>query len=189
MHDMPGSEPALPSIMPAASVGSPEGTSVLAPHKPRWGRIIRGARQARYWIVAVGAVAAAIPAGPGIERTLEGRPGALPLLVCAVVVAIVTVMLNTVAVMYQARQETLRKEIEFRSIDVLAEAAARCIDDAHARAQNLPPARELEQAAQVRADARQLLTDVVPHIAALLDRNGRHAAGRLRDGRQPRGRR
>jgi len=68
----------------------------------------------RYWIVVVGAGAAAIPVGPGIERMVEGRPGALPLLVLGAVVAIVTVVLNTVAVMYQARQETLRKGIELQ---------------------------------------------------------------------------
>lgn len=189
MHDTPGTDPALPSIMPTAGTSSPEGASVLATTGPGPGRITRGAWSARYWIITAGAVAAAIPAGPGIARTVEGRPGALPLLVLGAVAAIVTMVLNTVAVMYQARQETRRKEIEHRSIDVLAAAAARCIDDAHAKAQNLPPDRELEQAAQVRADARQLLTEVVPHIAALLDRDIRPPAGRLPGGHQPRGRR
>jgi hypothetical protein len=62
--------------------------------------------------------------------------------------------------MYQAKQETLRKEIEHRSVDTLAAALARCIDDAHAKAQNLPAVRELEETAQVRAGARQLLSDI-----------------------------
>jgi hypothetical protein len=143
----------------------------------------------RYWIVTAGAVATAIPGTPGIERAVEGRPGALPLLILAGVVTIITVVLNTVAAMYQARQETRRKEIEFRSIDVLTEAAARCLDAAHAKAQSLPPARELEEAARVRADARQLLTDVMPHIAAVLDQDSRQTAGYLRAGHQRRGRR
>lgn len=155
----------------------------------RQGKILRGAWTMRYWIVTAGTVAAAIPGAPGIERAVEGRPGALPLLILAGVVAIITVVLNTVAVIYQARQETRRKEIEFRSIDVLTEAAARCLDAAHTMAQNLPPARELEETARVRADAHQLLTDIMPQIVAVLDQDSRQTAGRLRAGHQPRGRR
>jgi hypothetical protein len=150
---------------------------------------MQGAWTMRYWILTAGAAAAMIPGAPGIERAVQCRPGALPLLILTGVVAAITVALNAVAVMYQARQETRRKEIEFRSIATLAEATARCLDAAHARAQNLPPARELEEAAKVRADARQLLTDVMPHIAAVLDRDPRPPADRPRAGHQPRGRR
>jgi hypothetical protein len=191
MHDAPGPEPALPSIMPTAGMSSPEGAPVLSTvgRGPRPGGIMREARPVRYWMIALGVLATAIPAGPGLERTVEGRPGALPFLVLAGAIAIITVVLNTVVLMYQARQETLRKEIEYRSIDVLVAAVARCIDDAHAKAQNLPPDRDLEQAAQVRADARQLLTEVVPHITAVPDRDTQRSAGRRREGHQSRGRR
>jgi hypothetical protein len=102
------------------------------------------------------------------------------------VIAIIAVVLNATAMMYQARQETRRKEIEHRSADTLAAALARCIDDAHARAQNLPAAREVEEAAQVRASARQLLTDVIPHVAAWIERTPKHAAAPLRGGHEPR---
>jgi hypothetical protein len=141
-------------------------------------RITRKAWAMRRWILAGGAVAAAIPAGPGLAQTIEGRPGALPLLVLAAVVAIVTVVLNAVVVVYQARQETLRKEIEHRSVDALAAALARCIDDAHTKTRNLPAARELEETAQVRSSARQVLSDMAPHIAALLERDPRRDATR-----------
>ena len=189
MRDTPGPKPILPLIMPPASVSGHAESPASAGDRLWWGRISRGGGTIRFWIVTVGAVAAAIPAGPGIARTVEGRPGALPLLVLAAVVAIVTVALNTAAVMYQARQETLRKEIEYRSADTLAAAMARCIDDAHAKAKNLPAARELEEASQVRASARQLLTDVMPCIAASLERDPRSAAARSRGGHEPPGRR
>src|SRR5437868_3707440 len=107
MRDKPGPEPALPSITPTGA-SSPEGSSVPAMAGRRRGKILHGAWTMRYWIVTVGTVAAAIPGAPGIERAVEGRPGALPLLILAGVVAIITVVLNTVAVMYQARQETRR---------------------------------------------------------------------------------
>jgi hypothetical protein len=90
--------------------------------------------------------------------------------------------------MYQAKQETLRKEIEHRSVDTLAAALARCIDDAHAKAQNLPAVRELEETAQVRAGARQLLSDMAPHFADLLKRDPEHAAARHGNGHGARGR-
>ncbi len=151
----------------------------------RLGRTTRGTWAVRHWILAGGAVAAALPAGPSLARTLEGRPAALPLLA---LIAIVTVMLSAAAVMHQARQETCRKEIEYRSVDTLAAALGRCIDDAHTRAQNLPAARQVEEAAQVRASARQLLTDLVPHVAALLERDPGHAAVPLRGGHDPHGR-
>jgi hypothetical protein len=175
MRDMPGPEPALPSITPPAAASVLEESPV--PAGTRRGRVMQGAWTMRYWILTAGAAAAMIPGAPGIERAVQCRPGALPLLILTGVVAAITVALNAVAVMYQARQETRRKE------------TARCLDAAHARAQNLPPARELEEAAKVRADARQLLTDVMPHIAAVLDRDPRPPADRPRAGHQPRGRR
>ena len=133
----------------------------------------RGMWAVRRWILAGGTVAAAISAGPSLARTVEGRPGAVPVPALVSVVAIITVMLNAAAMMYQVRQETRRKEIECRGADTLAAALARCIDDTHARAQNLPAAREVEEAAQVRASARQLLTEVIPHVAAWLERTPR----------------
>jgi len=150
----------------------------------RLGRTTQGTRAVRCWILSGGAVAATLPAGLSLARTIGGRPGALSLLALASVVAIATVMLSA-GVMYQARQETLRKEIEYRSADTLAAALARCIDDAHTRAQNLPAAREVEEAAQVRANARQLLADLAPHVAALIERDPGRPAVPLRGGHEP----
>ena len=80
-------------------------------------------------------------------------------------------------------------EIEYRTVRMLAAALARCIDDAHAKAQNLPADRELEEAAQVRTSARQLLTDMVPHVAALMERDPGHVAVRPRGEHEPYGHR
>jgi len=152
----------------------------------RMGRTaIRGTWAVRRWILAGGTMAAAISTGPSLARTVGGRLGALPVSALVSVIAIITVTLNAAAMMYQARQETRRKEIEYRGADTLAAALARCIDDAHAWAQNLPAAQEVEEAAHVRASARQLLTGVIPHVAAWLERTPRHAATPLRGGYEP----
>lgn len=113
-------------------------------------------------------MAAGLPAAPGLAWAIEGRPGALPLLAVAAAAATVIGILNAAAGMYEARQETRRTEIEHRSANTLAAALARCLDDAHAKAQNLSGVEEIEETARVRASARQLLTDVVPPITALL---------------------
>ena len=65
----------------------------------------------------------------------------MPLLAAAALVALITAILNGVAVMYEARQETRRKEIERHSADTLAAALARCIDDSHARRRASPDCR------------------------------------------------
>jgi hypothetical protein len=49
---------------------------------------------------------------------------------------------------------------------------ARCIDDAYVKAQNLSGVEEIEEAARVCARARQLLADMGPTVAALLDGPG-----------------
>lgn len=110
-----------------------------------------------------------IPAGPGVAGVIEGKPGAVLLLAMAAAVAVGTGILSTVAIMYEARQETRRKEIECRASDTLADALARCIDDVHIRASNLS-GKETREAARVRTSACHLLVDVVPPIAALLRR-------------------
>jgi hypothetical protein len=102
---------------------------------------------------------------------LAGRPGAQPFLAAAIGLALVTAVLNAVAAMYQARQETRRREIECRRADMLADALARCIDDAHARAQNLSPVEEAAEAAQVRASASAVLSRMQPTVLALTRRS------------------
>jgi hypothetical protein len=115
-----------------------------------------------------GPAAAVFPAAPGIARAIEGRPGALPLLAVAVALAAAAGALNAAAAMYESRQETRRIGIERRAADTLAAALARCLDDAHAKAQNLSEVQDIQETARVRASACQLLADVVPPVTALL---------------------
>jgi hypothetical protein len=120
------------------------------------------------WIVVSGSTAVIVPGGSGLVWLIAGRPAARPMLATAIALAIITVMLTAASVMYDARQKTRRKEIERRAADTLAAALARCIDDAHVRAQDLPAAREVEEAQRVRASAAQIMADMSPVILALL---------------------
>lgn len=99
---------------------------------------------------------------------VAGKPHAWVLLAIAVVIMLATMTLNAVAAMYEARQQTRRKEIERRSADTLAAALASCIDDAHTKAHNLSGPEEIEEAVRVRASASQLLTGMSPTILTLL---------------------
>lgn len=124
-------------------------------------------RTRRPWIIA-GAAAAGIPVGPGLAWAIAGHPGALLLLIIAAVLGGATSTLNAAVAMYQARQETIRTEIKHRSPDIIAAALARLLDDAHATTQDLPAAKATLEAEQVRASARQLLTDPTAPLTALL---------------------
>ena len=109
-----------------------------------------------------------VPGGSGLMWLIVGRPDVPLLLAVTAVIAIVMLTLNATAAMYQARQETRRKEIERRGVDALAAALARFIDDTHARAQGLPVVREAEEVARVRVSTAQIMTDMLPAILALL---------------------
>ena len=127
--------------------------------------------ESRVWLrrIAVGGTTTLmVPAGSGLVWLIAGRPDVRPLLGVVAVITVVTVILNAVAVMYQARQETRRKEIERGAADALAAALARCLDDAHARAQYLPAGRQVDEAARVRASAAQIMSDMTPAILTLL---------------------
>lgn len=109
-----------------------------------------------------------LPGGPGLVLLVASRPGARPLLAVTAMIVIVTAALNAAAVMYQARQETLRKEIERAAANELAAALARSIDSAHASAPGLPVASQAEEAARIRASAAQIVTGMTPAVLALL---------------------
>jgi hypothetical protein len=93
----------------------------------------------------------------------------VPFLAAAALIALIMVILNGVAAMYEARQETRRKEIERHSADTLAAAFARCIDDSHARAQGLTGLQDAKEAERVRDSARRLAVDMTAAIAALVE--------------------
>jgi hypothetical protein len=140
----------------------------------RWGRITQGASAKRRWIVAGGAAAAGIPAGPGLAWAIAGRPDAVRLLVAAALVALATGIPYVAAAMYQARQETRRKEIECHPANTLADALARSIDDTHSSPRNLSGTEAIEEARRVRKDARLLIADMTPVVSVLLEPSHTH---------------
>jgi len=148
-----------------------------------WHRqVARDARNRWRWIAA-GGVVAAVPVAPGFTWLITGRHGAGTLLAVSAVIVVVTLALNTVTAMYQARQETRRREIDRRGADLLAAAMARCIDDARARATGLSEAEAVKEAARVRASANQALADMSSALRELLGQSS--SQGQLPSGLAP----
>lgn len=132
--------------------------------------IRRAARPWRYLLLlfAGGTMATAVSALRALGWPAEARPGAGPWLAAAVAAGLGTGILSAITCIYRDQQETKRTEIRQRWIDMVAAAFARSIDATHVRAENLPAAKEMVEAARVRDSARQANTDLAPTIAALL---------------------
>ncbi len=118
-------------------------------------------------LFAGGTMASVIPAVRVHGWTVDVRPGAGPWLIAVVAAVLGMGMLSTIARMYRDRQETRRKEIELHGVELLAAAFARAIDASHTMAQQLPPAKQMAEAARVRDSARQITADLVPVIEKL----------------------
>jgi hypothetical protein len=98
--------------------------------------------------------------------TIGARSGAGPWLAAAVAAGLGTAALSAVTCMYRDRQQTRRTEIEQRRAEILAAAFARALDATHTRAQNLPAAKEMTEAARVRDSARQVAALLAPEMLA-----------------------
>ena len=132
-------EQGLPSIMPlvtylmddrSAARAGPQPSAGDGP-LPGTGARLAGPRRLR--IIAAAAVAG-IPVGPAMAWVIGQRHcAALPLAIGGGVTAVIAAILSTIAVMYEARQETMRAEIEHRSASTIAAALARYIDRAAGR--------------------------------------------------------
>jgi len=155
---MPGLPPVLELIPPAAAT----------PAFPRAG-------SPRWWITAGGAIA--VPAAPAAAWLAGARQDAVPLLIGAALVLLAMTALNTAAVMYQARQETRRREIDRRGPQLVAAALARCIDGTHAAAAGVTGADAAAEAARVRASATRAVTTLGPAVTAMLDQHGSQPPG------------
>jgi hypothetical protein len=105
----------------------------------------------------------------GVAWLADGRRDAVPLLMVAAILLIAATILNTAAVMYQARQETRRREIDQRGPGLLAAALARCIDDTHTAAVGLSGMDAADEAARVRASAARALTVLRPTVTTMLN--------------------
>jgi len=104
-----------------------------------------------------------VPVVPGIVMAAGARSSTVFL------AAAVTAVIAAAAGMYRSRQETRRKEIEWHSVNVVADALAACINDVHHSASGLPGA-EAAEAEHVRSSARAFLAGPG---AAVLTRLGR----------------
>jgi hypothetical protein len=107
-------------------------------------------------VFAGGTAATVISAVRAFGWTIGARSGAGPWLAAAVAAGLGTAALSAVTYMYRDRQQTMRTEIEQRRAEILAAAFARALDATHTRAQNLPAAKEMTEAARVRDSARQV---------------------------------
>jgi hypothetical protein len=113
-----------------------------------------------------------VPAASGLAWLFDGRRDAVLPLVAAAILVIVVTILNTAAMMYQARQETRRREIDQRGPGLIAAALARCIDDTHAAAVGLSGTDATDEAARVRVSAASTLTVLGQAVTTMLNNPG-----------------
>lgn len=126
-------------------------------------------RPGRSWLLAAGgAVATAIPAAPGVALAAAGHPQAIPLLISSGVIGLVSVIAGAVVKIHDSAQRTRRLQIQHEGTTALANAMARCLDNAHAAAPDLPPESRAAEAASVRAAAMQTAAQVMPAMLAAL---------------------
>jgi hypothetical protein len=115
-----------------------------------------------------GAAAAAIPAAPGVALAAAGHPQAIPLLVSSGVIGLVSIITGAVVKIHDSAQRTRRLQIQHEGATALANAMARCLDDAHAAAPDLPSELRAAEAASVRAAAMQTAAQAMPAMLAAL---------------------
>jgi hypothetical protein len=152
---------------PAAMPGLAPVPELIAPAAPA--PVLPRAGSPRWWITAGGA--AAVPAAPAAAWLAGARQDAVPMLIGAALVLLAVTVLNTAAVMYQARQETRRREIDRRDSHLLAAALAKCIDGTHTTAAGVTGAEAIAEAARGRASATRTLTALGPAVTAMLDQH------------------
>lgn len=123
----------------------------------------------RTWLFTVGgAVATAIPAAPGAALAAVGHPQAIPLLISSGVIGLLSVVVGAVVKIHDNGQRTRRLQIQYESTTALANAMARCLDDTHAAAPDLPPESRTTEAAKVRRAAMQTAAQMMPAMLAAL---------------------
>jgi hypothetical protein len=127
--------------------------------------------KARQRVAVGGAIATAIPATPGLALAATGSPHAVPLLISSGVIAIISVTARAIVNIHGNRQQTRRLEIRQEPVAALAKAIARCLDDAHAAATDVPYHQRVDQAASVRATAMKAVEQAMPAVLAMIEQN------------------
>jgi hypothetical protein len=117
---------------------------------------------------AGGAAATAIPAAPGLALAAAGHTQAIPLLISSGVIGLASVIAGAVVKMHDSTQRTRRLQIEHEGRTAIAKAMAKCLDDAHAAAEALPPDLRAAEAADVRATAVQTVAQIMPAMLAAI---------------------
>jgi hypothetical protein len=118
-----------------------------------------------------GAIATAIPAMPGLALAASGSPHAMPLLIFSGVIAIISVIASAIVKIHGSRQQTRRLEIRQEPVAALANAIARCLDDAHAAATDVPYHQRVDEAARLRATAMKAVEQTMPAVLAMIEQN------------------
>lgn len=121
---------------------------------------------AKRWLITAGASAAS--GTPAAVLTLTSRTAAQPALIIVVVLAAIVLVSSITAVIYQARQETVRKQIELHPVTTIADALAACIDDIHRHADDPADKASVAEARRVRESARRYLIEYGTDILARL---------------------
>lgn len=127
-----------------------------------------GRARSRWGFAAAGAAATAVPAGPGLALAAVGDPHAVLLLICSGAIAAVSVITGAVVRIYDIAQQTRRLQIQYEGPNAIATAMAKCIEDTHAAAQDVPAGQRAAEAASVRASAATALTEMMPAMLAAL---------------------
>jgi len=126
---------------------------------------------ARQRVALGGAIAAAIAATPGFALAATGSPHAVPLLIASGVIAIISVIASAIVKIHGNRQQTRRMEIQQEPVATIAKAIARCLDDAHAAATDVPHRQRVDEAASVRATAMKAVEQTMPAVLAMIEQS------------------
>jgi hypothetical protein len=138
---------------------------------------LAGTRDRKRWLfAAAGTAAATIPAAPGLAYAAAGHPQAVPLLICSGVIGMASLIAGAAVKIHDSAQRTRRLQIQHAGPTAIAEAMARCIDDVHTSAPDIPASHRAAEAAAVRTISTQLVTEMMPAIlAALKQKSPDHA--------------
>jgi hypothetical protein len=152
-----------PTLSLSARRGAPSG----GPGEPPARQGARAVGRGRKGYAAAGAAAAAVPAVPGVAFAAAGHPAGLPLLICGGLIGLVSIIANAAVKIYDSAQQTRRLELQHAGTTAIAEAMARCIDEAHAL-RDVPAPQRAAEAISARTSAMQLATQMMSAMLAVI---------------------